>query len=274
MADTLNTEVAKLAEALGITVASNDTAEGQLQKVVVAITKKAKAQTLSLAAAEIFKGSLEQYNGPAAALVEDVIIQEFEKIEGNIQHLQKLASVHYTVFDSLNYFASAYFDGDDAITTKEFQELIANLEKLLERANEAALEVKSSADTKGDGDEDPMIGKIKSLPQFVRRVARLDKKQQQRMRELLKKLDALNSNLAGGAMRGQGNDTTVWFELTDWFGGLSQDDVELLSCGIGDIESLGNMVFDGFIVQAGTGLCNDELKKRLGAVVKAYHGAL
>jgi hypothetical protein len=33
------------------------------------------------------------------------------------------------------------------------------------------------------------------------------------------------------------------------------------------------MIHDGFIVQA-EGLCNDELGKRLGKVVKAYHAAL
>jgi hypothetical protein len=34
------------------------------------------------------------------------------------------------------------------------------------------------------------------------------------------------------------------------------------------------MVYDGFIVQAAKGLCNDELKKRLGQVAKAHHDAV
>jgi hypothetical protein len=114
---------------------------------------------------------------------------------------------------------------------------------------------------------------MKSLPELVRRVARLSGEQQIRMRQLLKILDGFNESLAGGAMRGRENDTTVWFDLIDWFGDLPADDVGLLSLGIRDTESLSTMIHDGFIVQA-EGLCNDELGKRLGKVVKAYHAAL
>jgi|HubBroStandDraft_1064217.scaffolds.fasta_scaffold30911_3 hypothetical protein len=277
MADTLNSEIEKIAkDGFGMTTPQGGGDWKTIEQKLLAIVKSAKVETLSLPAAAIFKGYLEEYTGPAFEIAQDLMVSNFELIAGNIKHLQNPMNIRYALYLSLmdGPFLQTYFEDEDSpVTVEQFQELADNVYKLLTAANEAALEV-ASQNTKDEVDgEDPLIGRMKSLPELVRRVARLSGEQQIRMRQLLKILDGFNESLAGGAMRGRENDTTVWFDLIDWFGDLPADDVGLLSLGIRDTESLSTMIHDGFIVQA-EGLCNDELGKRLGKVVKAYHAAL
>ena len=213
---------------------------------------------LNRSGAEAFIKALRQYNGQGQYYLETVLEDNATALK-DPANLMKPEGLKYLLVLSVTDYDD-YLDGPG--------ELVNLVKKL--RFTITQIQQGNGNDTQSSTRDDE-----KKIDFGRRSVARFTSKESKIFAGPVKELGKLVGQFVGGAERGRKKDDETFLQIISWVTMQSTEVQELLGVSIKGGESLKEILKDaGEQQETELGLCNDEIQRRLKAVISDYINAM